>query len=281
MISDDDGVKPVHADGEILDRVYARARAIRRRKRAERGLSGFVVLTLVIGAAIGVSNLVATRKTPNALKPTVSPSPTTSVLGVTILPRVTAPAIGGAALGPAPHVKPSGPVCVNSFDFACGVFYWDPPPGRNAPVSISIHLSSTTVQAGEVVTATVTVSDPDAPIRCVSAEWGDNGTYIGTAIQTRVRHGRWETPPKHPSGVETHTYTHAYDNVGPHRFFYTVYTGTGGCGDVQADPYASSGAAGANITVIGPSPSPSGSPTPTPTPTPSPSDSVTPSPSAT
>lgn len=279
MNSDDDGVKPVHSDGEILSRVYARGRSIRLRRRVVRAVMSVVVISALFAMGAGVARTIHTmERPPAAFNDATSPSPEASVSEPDTFVGGQAPVPSDSA-GPidTPTESPSetpSPVCVNSFDPACGKFYWDPDPGTNAPVSITIRLSSTTVQVGETITATVTVSDPDAPIQCASFEWGDNGTYIGTAIASRGRFGRWETPPKHPS-QETFTVSHRYENAGPHQVLYSVNSGTGGCRDVGADPYASGGSASANLIVEGPSPSP----TPTDTPTPSPSETVTPSPS--
>ena len=261
MTFDDDDVKPVHSDAEILARVYARGRAMRRRKRAVRAGAVVLALGLLTAGGIGVGNLVATTKkhAAPALGPPSAPSSSYAPTRPLASPTTTnkARAVSSPSVSPTPSAR----VCLNSFDPACGKFYWYPNPGPNAPVTITIHLSKTTVQVGETITATVSVRDPDAPILCANFEWGDNGTYISTAIRERARFGRWDTPPKHPT-QQTLTFTHKYQNPGPHHVLYSVYSGTGGCGDVGADPYASEGSATANLTVEQPSPTPSPSTSP-------------------
>ena len=283
MTFDDDSVKPVHSEGEILSRVHERGRVIRRRRRAARTLMSVVVLSALFAMGAGVARTVhTTTKPPTAFNDgTASPSPSDSQGDVVSPPP-------GDSISPSPT-----DACVNSYDQNCGKFYWDPAPGPNAPMTVTMDDPNVDETHGEhLVSITVHVVDPDAPIVCHYIYWGD-GPDIGTAVTLRPRFGRWETPAKE-RGDQALTLTHQYKNYGTYHVSFYAVSGTD-CSDQTASPYGDTGSA--STTVIDPvtyplivrppsgtpTPSPSENPTPsespTPTPTPSPSDSVSPSPS--
>jgi len=262
LTSSDDDVKPVHPDGAILDRVYARGRSLRRRRLALRAGSGLLALAFIAAGGIGVSNLVGTTKPPEALnKPSSSPVPSSSgsFLAPPAAPAVLLPKTGGP---PPVHASPTARVCVDSFDSACGRFYWSPTPGPNAPITATISASTLTLTVGQRVDVTGTASDPDAKFQCTYIDWGP--TYIGTALTIRARFGRWVTPPKTRDHEAAH-FSHVYEHPGTYKIVFYAVSGSS-CVDPQANPYSSEGSASLSVTVVA-------------APTPSPSASVSPSPS--
>src|SRR5581483_2333061 len=101
----------------------------------------------------------------------------------------------------------------------CGPFRWDPAPGANAPLSISITYTPQNPHPGDVVTFTVHVVDPDAsPIiageqTCNPPGFGDVGTTRCSPTCAQPGYGPW-TPPARQRGDRTVTYTHPYDSAG-------------------------------------------------------------------
>ena len=275
MTSDDDGVKPVHSDGEILERVYARGRQVRRRKRIARAATTVIAVSALFAMGAGVAATVhTTKRAPAAFNDEVSPSPSESAPDDT-------PTIGPQGPGPEPPTASPSPtdtiVCRNSTDPACGDFYWDPDPGPNAPLSITMRASSTSnsVQVGDKISVTVEATDLDAKIVCTQLVWGDEGTIIIDPIRIEPRYGPWTTPPKE-QGSFSERYTHTYSKTGV--FTVRFYANSGNCIDPKASPYASEASDSLAMHVMTPvDPTPS----PTETPVPSPSDSVSPSPSTT
>ena len=158
----------------------------------------------------------------------------TSVLGVNLTKSAS----------PSPTVHHSGP-CVNSFRAKCGKLHWEPAPGPNAPMTVTVGLPSN-AKAGQEVTITVTAVDPDAQISCDYPYFGQ-GAYLGNAITTRPRYGLWETPAKE-RGEKTYSYTHTYAQPGTYHLQFIVVSGTS-CVDPNADPYGSTGHASATLIV--------------------------------
>ena len=283
MTSDEHDVTPVHGEAEILERVHKRGTQLRRRKRFARASAAMMIVAVLFGTGLAVAHHQTKPASKGFVNPdaTASPLPTDTPADVSstlepdtlsISPSPTAElpplcCVNDVVPPPATVVSP----CVNSYDPACGDFYWDPAPGPNAPMTISVTASSTTVTVGETVSVTGTASDPDAHLICRKAEWGP--TYIGFAVTMRAKYGRWVTPDKTP-GTVTETFTHVYDTPGTYKVMFEAESGA--CGDWGTNPYSSQGTADVTVTVVD-------APTPSPTvpgsPTPSPSDSVSPSPS--
>jgi hypothetical protein len=268
---DDRDVTPVHGEREILERVRARGTALRRRKVFARAASAGTLVAVLLAAGIAVAYQGGgPKRAPggfiNNSAPTDSPTPTEETA---LTPKVTLPTVLPSAEQPSPSA--GAPVCLNSYDPACGKFYWDPKPGPNAPIVVTIHPSSNSLTIGETVTVTVTAVDSDAPIACDVIEWGP--TYIGTAVTMRAQFGRWE-PPRKKGGSITLTFTHAYKTAGTHQILFTAVSGSS-CVDPSVNPYSSSDSASATVTVsetpspsVSPSPSPSVSESPSPSPSP-------------
>ena len=159
-------------------------------------------------------------------------SSATKVLGV----QLSSP-----AATPSHHTGP----CVNSFDAKCGKLHWEPAPGHNARMTVTVTPPAS-AKAGQSVAIGVTAVDPDAPISCDYPYFGD-GAYVANALTTRPRYGLWETPAKQ-RGEKTFAYTHTYSKPGTYHLQFTVVSGTS-CTDPKADPYGSTGIATATITV--------------------------------
>ena len=267
---DDHDVTPVHGEPEILERVHARGTALRRRKVFARAASGGTVVALLLAGGIAIayqgggpnhSSGLVNPAVSGSVSPTDTPSVEPSVSDTPVdLPSDTPTE--------QPSSTASAPVCINSYDPACGAFYWDPAPGSNAPMNITIHASSTTLTVGETVTVTGAATDPDAEIVCHQVEWGP--TYVLFGVMLRSKFGRWDTPEK-KLGHVTETVSHAYDKPGTYRIAFEAISG--GCPDSSTNPYTSEGTASVTVTVVAasPSPSPSVSESPSPSASPSPS----------
>jgi hypothetical protein len=146
--------------------------------------------------------------------------------------------------------------CHNSTDPACGPFRYDPPLPANRPTRITITPDRTPV-AGEPVTFTITVDDPDGqgPGRCgrfdadvthaepttTTAASQAASTCFTTAAASADPaatngYGPWDPPSTVPGHVVT-TYTVTYDAPGPHTVSYSTFD-VGQCGDDSCPPAA-------------------------------------------
>jgi plastocyanin len=134
---------------------------------------------------------------------------------------------------------------VNSFDSKCGAFYWDPAPGANAPLTVSVTPTSASAAVGEPVSFTATATDPDASVACDDVYYGD-GVDIGSAARLRRQFGRW-VPPAKQQGQETKTYSHTFDKAGTYTVIVNFHSGDN-CSE-NYNPYSSDGHAALTITV--------------------------------
>jgi hypothetical protein len=157
----------------------------------------------------------------------------------------------------APEASGSSLVCRNSTNSACGRFYWSPSPGVNKPLEIRVAWSPERPEAGDVVTFTVTLADPDAKITSWAVGYGDPSGARITACSVPARYGPW-TPPAREAGKVTLVYHHAYSEAG--SYVAEFFGRSGVCGS----PYGAETALHVPITVDEPAP---------PDPEPSPSES--------
>jgi len=136
--------------------------------------------------------------------------------------------------------------CRNSTDSACGPFRWDPPPGPNAPLEISIAVSPSAPRAGQEVTITVQLHDDDALIGDVAIAFGDEeaATIPPASLVSCVgaAAGPWSLPAATPDDL-VKTYRHTYAQAGD--FTVAAYAASP---DVLSatcppNPYASQGTA--------------------------------------
>jgi len=273
---DDPDVKPVSSDREILERVHRRGRTLRRRKRVARVLSLVTVAVIISASSLAVAHQFGGTKSAKGSFVSDAVTPDDSLTRP--MPDVTdSPTpVDSPSDVPSPSVSPTPTlVCLNSYDSACGDFYWDPPPGSNEPLTVTVTVSPSSAQVGDLVTVHVTATDPDAEIRCRAFYWGDEPYELGWASTWLSPHGRWETPAK-VLGELSEAYTHSYAKPGTFRISFSA--GSGACRANPPNPYTSENGKVVPITITeAPSPSPSVSPSDSP----SPSESPSPSPSAT
>lgn len=111
----------------------------------------------------------------------------------------------------------TSPVCRNSTDPACGPFRWDPAPGPNAPLEISITYSPSAPRIGQEVTVTVHARDADALIGDVTVTFGDEDvvTIPPASIHTcdNAQTGPWSLPTATPDDI-VRIFRHAYTKAG-------------------------------------------------------------------
>ena len=252
-----------------LSREYKRGYQLRFRRRAR--LAASSTLAVVAIASLGIMPLAKIgpfRPGPDVIvaSPTHSAfSPPTKLIPPLVIHRTP----GATATS-----QPTS--CRNSFDPACGAFYWTTDPGANAPTQISVTFSPAQPQVGDMVTFTVTTSDADAPIvdAYIRTTWGDNcGTILipPLKLDPAAPHGPW-TPPERRRGFHQFEFAHTFCKSGTFRINFDAASNSGppwnrscaGCD--KLDPYRGEVDIWKTITV---SPGPTPSPSPT-TPTPSP-----------
>ena len=144
---------------------------------------------------------------------------------------------GGGSSPPPVGFEPPPPTalqCRNSRDPACGQFRWDPDPGGNADLEITVAAPQA-VKAGETVTFTVTVRDPDHIVtgNCTSVRGAQGEGFPCSPPDCPPAYGPW-TPPPRQAGSRTFTFTGTY-GVGTHEVAFTFHTDRDGC----QDPYGS------------------------------------------
>jgi hypothetical protein len=135
---------------------------------------------------------------------------------------------------------------------------WDPPL-LNRPLTITITADKTEVHAGETVTFTATVSDPDAPPRVECLNWAEQREANGPGFyffrehpgvttcygedgqlcpDTPVRYGRWAPPPGEGGGTNAGSTTMIFDRAPtaptPMTIRASTYSGRTRCGPWDA-----------------------------------------------
>ncbi len=167
------------------------------------------------------------------------PTPVSPGAPAPLAPRTTtttAPPGGGTGDGGS-----RGPICRDSTDPACGDFYWDPPPGANDPLAISVSQSDVPF-FGREITFTITVSDGDASLFSACNATIVDGTNVrevtglcGGPPPCTVRYGPW-TPPAEEGASYQFVVTHRFVSLGPYQITVTARSHNPGCG-----PYDSEG----------------------------------------
>lgn len=108
--------------------------------------------------------------------------------------------------------------CRKSEEPACGPFRWDPPPPPDQPMSVKLSYLPTAPKAGETVTFSVTVDDPDGngllDRTGIAHNYGDGTPSQGVSghVDCVARFGPWtpEAPkPLHADLTFRHVYTAA------------------------------------------------------------------------
>ncbi|HZN13947.1 MAG TPA: hypothetical protein VFB78_06760 [Acidimicrobiales bacterium] len=145
----------------------------------------------------------------------------------------------------------------NNGDDSCGPFHWASDPGANAPLTFEITFAPAHPVAGQEVTFTVKVVDPDAtPIRSCGDAYDDQPTFAAVGcvhtMECAANYGAWDVPPKQ-RGEATFTYKHAFVSAGEHtaEFHAESLEGSKSAGQCAAkpNPYASVGSQTVKVTV--------------------------------
>jgi hypothetical protein len=173
----------------------------------------------------------AAESTPSAAvatSPTADPRPVpTKVLGIQVTPSAR-PHASPATTTPV-EPGPARPACHNSYDPACGRFYWSPAPGRNQPLQFDLSFQPAAPRAGEPVTFIVVVRDPDARPHCCEILVDGAGPHAVVDCAPSDRYGAW-TPPEPTPGTKTFRWTHTFEASGRHEVRFTATSGRT-CGD--------------------------------------------------
>jgi hypothetical protein len=265
----------------MLDRVYARATGLWWRRRFAPITAGAVVLCLAVGVPLlragggdrptklATQPRDATSTVPEgASSGAVGDAATTSTTGpVAASPTTSRPngSVSTVVPKPAPTTTSaprSGTTPVdrcrnNNGDASCGDFRWASDPGANAPLGFTVTYSPQQPHAGEEVTFTVRVVDPDAsPIHSCGDAYDDQPTFaaVGCAhtMECAANYGSWDVPAKQ-RGEATFTYKHAFVSAGDHtaEFHAESLQGSKSAGQcaAQPNPYASVGSQVVKVTV--------------------------------
>lgn len=236
---DDGGPVPACTEEELLVRARARARAIGERRHRQVGAGVLAALLLLAGVTAvaarnrpGVDARIETVSGgPETLLPSTTtstnPAPDTSLAAApeapeTVPPPATSPP--RTSIPPLPVRPPTTEsasvstttttlLCRNSRDPACGPFVWDPPPGPNQPLTVTIAVSPEAPRAGETVTFRVVLDDPDGDSLRAShddVDYGDGGPTVGVGghVDCAPGFGPWDSAarPVHEELVFTHVY---------------------------------------------------------------------------
>jgi hypothetical protein len=249
-------------------------------------LGGFALIYLVttliggddnprqVQVGAGVASTTTTRAAttaPPTLASTTSSTGTssttsTTVQGATTTVRVattaaSAGAGGGAVETPSTTAVPVTTTssttmpanCRNSTEPACGDFRWDPSPGPNEPLTVSVVPRSLNPRVGEAITFDVVANDPDHTLtdNCSEVRMGDGKRAADGPCSPPPdcgpHHGPW-TPPARQPGRITPAYTTVYDAPGPYTATFRFRSWSPNtC--LALDPYANEGEASYTITV--------------------------------
>ncbi len=139
--------------------------------------------------------------------------------------------------------------CLDRNDEACGPFRYEPEPGPNAPLEISISVTPARPVVGEEAVITVVFTDTDAlPItNCGGFDTGE-GIPIQDDCAVPVCAQRFgpTSPPAPQGGTRTVTIPHVYEQAGTYNI-----TASGQSSSVFCDhPYGSSAASRFPVSVV-------------------------------
>ena len=252
--NDHDGPVPRRTEEQLLAMARQKADAAGRRHRRQIGAAalagGFVLVALiavVVGQGTGSNRQLQTvagglQTSTSLIAPapfasgdtTSTSSPARSTSTVPVARRAPASSVPPLGTAPTPtSTQPSAQlpsttttalICRDSWDPACGPRTWDPPPGPNQPLTITVDVIPAAPKAGEPVTFRVVVDDPDGS-RLLGegsedlVDFGDGTPFlsVGGHVECAGGFGPWTTPPPVPLHEEF-TYEHVYASAGT----YTV-----------------------------------------------------------
>jgi hypothetical protein len=212
----------------------------RRRARQARhriGLAAVVVAVLAVGAialpgdddqvttagpaAERTERTTTTTKAPEVMGMVIErDGTTTETTGGAEVPMTTAPPATVSAGSP----EPTGPVCHDSLDPACGEFRWEPAPQANQPLTLSAD-AVPPLAPGQSTEITVHWADGDALLSYYDSD--ADGAMLGQPCQGERRFGPW-TPPAPDGGSGTVTIAYTAPST-PGATSVTVYVATAAC----------------------------------------------------
>jgi hypothetical protein len=241
------------------DKLQAEGRGQRRLRLA---LLAAVVVTLaaaVPGVLIGGGN---DTKHVSASQPFVPVTTSTTAAGVIAGTPIAPLPAAGTPTTPVPLLRtgttvatattttrPAAQRCRNSYDPTCGPFRWDPDPGPNSPLTVTVSPQSQQGNAGQEVNFHIVAQDRDAKIdHCVVVDFGDGQTSndCPPAPTCQAPYGAWTPPAKAPDTYEldiTHTYATA--RTDPYVASFQLQSHS----FCSPDPYGGAAQAPAQVTV--------------------------------
>lgn len=242
--TDRTGPVPTRSEAELLELTRTKARAADQRVgRQLRVLGAVAAVVLVFGVLTavnrsgddGITRLETTSG--DVAQPPVIPEATTTTPPSTVATTTTSPRPASTVLTPTtkrpatsstsrpPATTSSTSTtrpCRNSDDPACGPFRWDPPLAPNKPLTVKLSYLPTTPKAGETVTFSVTVDDPDGSMLLDDDGLGNNygdrtPDFSPTAIVDCLeRYGPWTPEPPRPVHADL-TFRHVYASAGTYN----------------------------------------------------------------
>ena len=238
--TDGPGPRPDRSVAELLELVHAKAKAGRRRTQWR------VVTVLCAVVVVGVASVMSIRASsgdrrsrlqladPAITTTSAVTQPTSTTTSAATQPTSTRM----AAAGPPPSLPGAG--CRNSTNPECGPFTWDPAPDPDQPLTVNVTYAPVSPRAGEEVTFTVIVEDPDARVMRNfnnRRDYGDGVVDDAPPFPASCGQafGPWTPPVKVPDRLTT-TFQHVYTRAGTYTASFS-FESTSGC--VGGDPYGS------------------------------------------
>jgi hypothetical protein len=191
--------------------------------------------------------------TTTAAAPAVLPGETTPLVpapSTTVKKGVVTPVLGArpAATTTTP-ITSANPVCRNSYDPKCGPFRWDPDPGPNQPLKVTVTPEQQQVSATQPVNFHVVAEDPDAKIDdCVFIDWGDGQTTppCPPSPACPAPYGPWSPPTKMPDS-DVRDVSHTYQTARPEPYIASFrFQSRSFC---SPDPYGGTTTGNSRVTV--------------------------------
>lgn len=257
---------------EALEETYRRAGSLRRQRRigAGAGVAALCVALLGVmsllqtaerevdvaaspGPSTTTTFFAAVEETTTTFDPTSTTAPddttTTSVPTTTTSTTRRGDPTTTTTAAPAPPRRYATPKCGNGTDPRCGEFRWEPEPGPNAPMEVTVTVSPANPKVGQDVVFAVVARDAD---HVVSREACDTDTQYGDeadptscdyAASCVAYYGPVEPPAKQPDEWRVEL-RHRYSAPGTYTARFER-SGGRGC----HDPYSSDAVGEVTVTV--------------------------------
>lgn len=218
----------------------ARGRVLRRRRRALLAVgpsAGLLVFALLVGTVAGgdPEAVQTTDATTTSVERTTTSTESTSTTAVQI--DTTSTTIETTSTTEAP--APPEPMCVTATGTGSGPdadwsTRWQTEPAFNDPATVELCVDDITPAVGQVVTATVTTSDPDAPYL---EECG--AIVFWRALLSYCRDIAYQTPPEpQPTPTERPgTYVEVFQHTYEEPLGAVVIRGVGWSGELLRPHY--------------------------------------------